>query len=160
MISHIAAVSKNGVIGNKGELPWHLPEDLKYFKAKTLNRAIIMGRKTFESLGKPLPKRLNIVVSRDPDYQAEGCRSFTSVQDAIAFCKDSREWSEEIFIVGGGEIYKHTLDMADRLYLTLIDKEFNGDARYPDWNKDFKLVSEDKRSENGVDYSFCIFEPK
>lgn len=160
MISHIAAVSKNRVIGNKGELPWSLPEDLKYFKAKTLNRPIIMGRKTYESLGRPLPKRLNVVISRDPNYKAEGCHTFTNVESAIAFCKTQAEWGSEIFIVGGGEIYKQTLPIADRLYLTLIDKEFSGDAGYPDWKQNFALVSEDPRTENGINYSFCVFDKK
>ncbi|MCB0394744.1 MAG: dihydrofolate reductase, partial [Bdellovibrionales bacterium] len=107
MLSHIAAVGKNRAIGTSGDLPWHIPEDLKYFKSKTKGHIILMGRKTFESLGvhKPLPNRLNVVVTRDNKYTAEGAFVFTDLELAIQFCESkTSEWPEEIFICGGGEI--------------------------------------------------------
>ena len=108
ILSQIAAMAKNRVIGNKGQLPWNLPDDLKFFKAKTKGRIIVMGRKTFESLPKPLPHRLNVVVTRQEDYQTpEGVPCFGSIDEALSFCKTQTDkWGKEVFIIGGGEIYK------------------------------------------------------
>ena len=129
MICHIAALSKNRVIGDKGDLPWRLPEDLKYFKATTLGHCLIMGRKTFESLGRPLPKRTNVVVTRNSDWVAEGCHAFTSVNKALEFCKQQTP-DQKIFIAGGGEIFKQTLDLADQrekpLWVEVDSKKLEG----------------------------------
>jgi dihydrofolate reductase len=161
LISHVTALSSNHVIGDKGRLPWHIPEDLKFFKSITLNKCIIMGRKTYESLGKPLPNRHNVIITRNPNYEAPGCSVFSDIQEAIAYCRSlSAQYGDEIMIVGGAEIYKQTLAIADRLYLTLIEKEVSGDAHYPDWHQDFQL-SEKRESQHGdLKYAFCIFERK
>jgi dihydrofolate reductase len=161
ILSHIAAISKNLAIGANGDLPWHIPEDLKYFKDKTRGHIILMGRKSFDSLGihKPLPKRLNVVVTRDKNFQHEGAVVFHDVPSAIAFCETQiGEWPEEIFICGGAEIYTQTLPIVDRLYLTHIDAEVKGDAFYPSWDKTkFKLVSSDPR-EGNPSYKFNVYE--
>ncbi len=159
MISHIAAVSKNRVIGNQGNLPWKISEDLKYFKARTLNKCIIMGRKTYDSLGKPLPDRRNVVVTRDTTWSRPGVTVFHNVLEAIRDCqKHSEEYGEEIMIVGGAEIYTQTLFLAQRLYLTLIDEEVPGDAFYPDWQEEFELKEKVDRDDGKHKYSFCLFE--
>ena len=129
-IAMIAAMAKNRVIGLDNDMPWHLPDDLKFFKANTTGKPVIMGRKTFESIGsRPLPKRPNIVISRNPDLKLEGVQVFQSIDDALATLTES----EEVIIMGGGQLYKQMLDRADRLYLTLIDVELEGDTSFPDW---------------------------
>lgn len=161
MISHIAAVSKNRVIGNQGDLPWKISEDLKYFKERTRKKCIIMGRKTFDSIGKALPDRRNVVVTRDTSWQRPDCVVFHNVLEAIRDCqKQSATYGEEIMIVGGAEIYAQTLFLAQRLYLTLIDSEVPGDAFYPDWEQDFVLKEKVDRDDGKTKYSFCLFERK
>ena len=142
ILSHIAALGKNKVIGSKGSLPWHLPEDLKFFRQKTLGHIIVMGRKTFESFKKPLEDRLHVVVTRKKNYPvSEKIEVFNNIESAFGFCaSQSQKWGEEVFIIGGGEIYKQTLDYAHRLYLTLIDDEFDGDTKYPDYEKKFVMI--------------------
>lgn len=158
MICHIAALSNNNVIGNGGDMPWHLPEDLKFFKQKTLNHCIIMGRKTFESIGKPLPKRTNVVVTRNKNWSHEGCHAFSSIEEATAFCQEQTP-NQDIFIIGGGELYKSTLPLANRLYLTRIDTTLQGDTTYPDnWQGDFKLISEEKHENEKYKFAFCEYE--
>ncbi len=149
MISHIVAMSENRVIGAKGGIPWHISDDFKFFKATTMGCAIIMGRKTYESIGRPLPGRLNIVITRNTSYDAEGVMSFTSVEEAIAYVRNSPDkWKEEIFIVGGGEIYKQTLPIADRIYLTEVHRNIEGDTFYPEFNEsDYDLTREESRAE-------------
>ena len=161
IISHIAAIAKNKVIGVDGDLPWDLPEDMKFFRQKTSGHIIVMGRKTFESFPKPLKNRLHVVITRQEDYKApEGVKVFTDINKALEFCKTQTDkWGEEVFIIGGGEIYKQTLDQADQLYLTLIDKEYPGDAKYPNFEKDFILSDKDDRFEP-LPFSFCIFSKK
>lgn len=161
MISHIAALSKNRVIGSHGGLPWRLSEDLKYFKAMTLNKCVIMGRKTFESLGRPLPSRRNVVITRDREWGHPDCDVFHDIDSAIEHCKRlHRTFGDEIMIAGGGEIFKQTLSLADRLYLTIIDTDFIGDAFYPEWEQDFTLVEQKPSEEKGLHFTFCIFERK
>ena len=129
-IAMIAAMAKNRTIGLDNDMPWHLPDDLKFFKANTTGKPVIMGRKTFESIGsRPLPNRPNIVISRNPDLKLEGVQVFQSIDDAIA----AYQSVEEVIIMGGGQLYKQMLERADRLYLTLIDVELNGDTAFPDW---------------------------
>lgn len=156
-ICHIVAASLNRVIGIKNGLPWHIPEDLKYFKDKTKGKVIIMGRKTYESINKkPLPNRANLLVSRTIK-EAPGFHCFTSIEDAIIFAKNMGTYDlSEIFIVGGGEIYKDTMKIVDRIYYTEIGHIVdNGEVFYPEIPlKEFELVSEDKRP----GYNFMVFD--
>ncbi|MCA9411627.1 MAG: dihydrofolate reductase, partial [Candidatus Omnitrophica bacterium] len=115
-ISIIVAVAKNGIIGKENDLPWRLSEDLKHFKRTTLGKPVIMGRKTYESVGKPLPGRRNIVVSRNPSYEAEGCEVAHSIEEAIDWTMDA----DEVMILGGGRLYSDALPLTDRIYLTQV----------------------------------------
>lgn len=126
-VSMIAAVARNGVIGRNNTLPWHLPEDLKRFRALTMGHHIIMGRKTYESLGRLLPGRTTVIVSRNPAYRVEGAIVVESLPKAIAACGQD----PEIFVIGGAQLYREALPRADRLYLTQIDADFDGDAHFP-----------------------------
>lgn len=133
-LSLIAAMSENRVIGIQNRLPWNLPEDLKRFKRLTSGHPVIMGRKTFESIGRPLPNRENIVISRQPGLAIAGVRSAISLEAAIEMAQERTEKSQtEIFVIGGAEIYQLALPLAERLYLTIIQKSFEGDATFPDW---------------------------
>ncbi len=127
MLSLIVAMARNRVIGAGGKLPWHLPADLKRFKEITMGRPVIMGRKTFESIGKPLPGRTNIVVTRRRSWTAKGCRVAHSLEEAIAAAGEG-----EVFVIGGGELYAAALPQADRLYLTEVDADVPGDVRFPE----------------------------
>ena len=129
-IALIAAMANNNVIGKDNDMPWHLPDDLKFFKSKTVGKPVIMGRKTFESIGsRPLPNRPNFVVSRNSDLKLEGVEVFSSVDDVLATLSNV----DEVIIMGGGQLYKEMLPRADRLYLTLIDAEIEGDTFFPNW---------------------------
>ncbi|WP_127470243.1 type 3 dihydrofolate reductase [Thiomicrorhabdus aquaedulcis] len=138
-IALIAAMTHDRVIGLDNDMPWHLPDDLKFFKATTLGKPVIMGRKTFESIGsKPLPNRLNIVISRNPDFKVQGVHLFTSVALALQDLPGLVDISTnnfEVIIMGGGQLYAQMLPQADRLYLTLIDANINGDTYFPDWQE-------------------------
>lgn len=161
IISQIAALAKNKVIGSEGGLPWDIPEDMKYFRDKTAGHIIVMGRKTFESFPKPLKNRLHVVITRQKDYPVpEGVHVFQDIASALEFCKGKTDqWGQEVFIIGGGEIYKQSLLQSDYLYLTLIDGEFPGDTRFPDYEKDFVLT--DKEDHFGpINFSFCLFKRK
>ena len=129
IISAIAATAKNNVIGKDNQIPWYLPNDLAWFKRKTLNHCVIMGRHSFRSLGRPLPKRTNIVVTRDPYFTADGVLIAHSVEAALGLAYDLGE--EEAFITGGGQIYQESLDLWDKVYLTQIDLETEGDTFFP-----------------------------
>jgi len=131
-VSLIAALSRNQVIGIENRLPWHIPADLKFFKRTTLGKPVIMGRKTYESIGKPLPGRLNLVVTRDRTYQPAGVTVVYSLEEAIA---QGRARSAEVMVIGGAEIYRQALPMADNLYLTEVDLEIEGDAYFPAFDK-------------------------
>lgn len=161
MISIIAAVGGNRVIGKNNELLWRIPDDLKHFKELTSGHPVIMGRKTWESLPekfRPLSGRTNIVVTRNADYKAEG----VIVTDSLKFALSAAEranGANEIFIIGGGEIYKEALTLADRLYLTLIEDETIGDTFFPPYENIFiKKVSEEKKDFNGLKYSWLTLE--
>ncbi|RRB00036.1 dihydrofolate reductase [Larkinella rosea] len=133
LISLIAAVAENGVIGQDNDLVWHLPDDFKYFKQTTSAHPILMGRKTFESLGKPLPNRLNVVITRNPAFQPEGAVVVDSLEKAI---EEARKTGiAEAFVIGGAEIYRQAIGSADRLYLTEVKASYEGDARFPDFDK-------------------------
>lgn len=128
IVSAVVAVSENGVIGKDNQLPWRLPSDLKFFKQLTTGHVVIMGRKTFESIGKPLPNRRNLVISRNPDYPAEGVEVFTSLVAALKACLGE----DEVFVIGGATIYEKAfdLDLVDRIYMTIVHGEFEGDAHF------------------------------
>jgi dihydrofolate reductase len=160
MIAHIVAAAKNNVIGVDNGLPWDIPEDMKWFRDRTKGRALIMGRKTFESVGHPLPNRLNVVVTRQADYKApEGVVVKPSIEEAIEHCKPIiGNYHNELFIIGGGEIYKQSLPLVDTIYLTRIHHDVEGDATYPEVPQDqFKLVEQIDRTEP-VEFSFLTFK--
>jgi dihydrofolate reductase len=132
-LSMIAAMGKNRVIGKDNDMPWHLPADLQHFKKTTLGSPIIMGRKTYDSIGRPLPGRLNIILSRNTKLKIEGCSVVNSLDDALVLANETE--ATEIFITGGAHLYNTFLENADRLYLTLIDEEFEGDTYFPDYTQ-------------------------
>lgn len=159
-ISLIAACANNGVIGYKNNLPWHLSADLKRFKELTLNKTVIMGRKTYDSIGKPLPNRENIIVTRDHSFQANGCIIAHSLQEAI-----TQAHHDEIMIIGGATIYQQAFSIADRLYLTRIHLNPEGDAFFPEWDiADWQLVSTEKHpldpETNPIAFTFEIYVRK
>lgn len=127
----IAAMANNRVIGLDNKMPWHLPADLQHFKKVTTGKPVIMGRKTFESIGRPLPGRRNIIITRNSEYTAQGIETVTTPEAALKLVCDV----EEVMIIGGGNIYEQFLPKADRLYLTFIDLDVNGDTQFPDYNK-------------------------
>lgn len=133
-LSAIAAMAANRVIGSAGELPWSIPEDMKFFKEKTAGHIILMGRKTFDSFkGRLLPRRLHVVITRQKDFKAPGTHVFQSVDEALEFCAtQTAQWGDEVFVIGGGEIYKALLPSTEIIYLTEIHESFNGDARFPE----------------------------
>lgn len=151
MIKIIVAMSKNRVIGDSNTLIWHLPEDLKRFRQLTTGNTIVMGRKTYESIGKPLPNRRSIIITRDPDYSAEGCEVVNSLEEALLLSNN------DCFIIGGGEIYRQVIDIADRIYLTVINKEFEGDTSFPEL-KDWVEISYEDFSNDDFEYSFIQYE--
>jgi dihydrofolate reductase len=157
MISMIFAIGKNNALGYKNKMPWHLPADLAYFKKITLGQPVIMGRKTFESLGKPLPGRTNIVITRNKDFSHEGCIVIDSINMAKELVKD-----KEAFIIGGAEIYKAFLPIADKMYITEIDSEFEADVFFPeiDYSK-WKLVSNEPGitdERNPYNFKFLVYQ--
>lgn len=152
----IVATASNGVIGKDGAIPWHQPADLKYFKSVTLDKAIIMGRKTWESLGRPLPKRRNMVLTRDSNYVAEGAEVFSSLDKALQEVE-----ANEAVIIGGAEIYKFALPSVKTLWWTKVKAEVEGDACFPEVDlSEFELVSEipfGKDDKNPYDMDFLIY---
>ena len=160
MISHIVAVSENDVIGVNNDLPWEIPEDMKFFRDKTKGRAMIMGRKTYESVGHPLPGRLSIIITRNKDYKVDSPLAVVQpdLKSAIAYAKAQvSKWGEEIFIIGGGEIFKESMNEVDVIYLTRIHKNYDGDIKYPKVDtKKFELVEERARTEP-VPFTFLTY---
>lgn len=156
-ISIISALAKNRVIGINNSLPWRLPEDLKYFKSLTLGHHILMGRKTYESIGKPLPGRTTVIITRSNYPAPEGVKIAHSLAEAIDVSRDD----EEIFFVGGAELYAQALPLADRLYLTEIQMEVQGDAWFPDYDKSkWKETARERRhnEESGLEYHFVTYD--
>ena len=140
MISLIAAVARNRVIGAGNRLIWHISEDLRHFKTITSGHPVIMGRKTFESLGRPLPNRPNVVISRQTDYRAEGCIVVDSLVNALLLFPAA----EEVFIIGGAQIYAQALPFADRFYLTEVGADYSGDTYFPEWDRsEWRLTEQD-----------------
>jgi len=149
----IAAMAKNRVIGKGNAIPWHIPGEQQRFKGMTMGHTLIMGRKTFESIGRPLPGRKTIVVSRNPEYRAPGCFVAQSLTAAIALCPKE----ETIFIAGGGQIYQEALPLAESIYLTVLDREVVGDILFPEFDPDqFRTISTE-RVESTEPYTFTIF---
>jgi dihydrofolate reductase len=157
MISLLVAHDPDRVIGKDNELPWHIPEDLAYFKKMSMGKAMVMGRKTFDSIGRPLPGRLNIIVTRNRAYTAEGAIVVHDLQEAIA---KAQEFSDEVMIIGGAEIFQTTMEIANRLYITYIQKKFEGDTFFPSYGSEWKLTSssEDHITEDGIPYTFLVYE--
>ncbi|OOF46451.1 type 3 dihydrofolate reductase [Rodentibacter trehalosifermentans] len=159
IFSLIVATTLNGVIGKDNQMPWHLPADLAWFRKNTTGKPVIMGRKTFESIGRPLPKRVNIVLSRKP-YEHDGIIWKNSLESAVDFVKDS----EEIMLIGGGELFKQYLPQADKLYLTQIQTEIEGDTFFPiinwdEWHIEFEEYRK-KDENNPYDCRFLILVRK
>lgn len=143
-LSLIVAMDQNRLIGKNNDLPWRLPADLRHFKSKTMGHPVLMGRKTYESIGKPLPGRTNIVMTRDEAWTAEGCIVVHSIEQAIAYVENDCS-EREIMVMGGAEIYNQALPQADKLYITKIDDSFEGDTHFPPiTEEDWRLVYEMK----------------
>lgn len=154
----VAVAGSKRVIGKAGGMPWHIPEELKRFKEITLGHPIIMGRRTYESIGKVLPGRTNIVITRDQSYLEEGIIVVHSLEEALRFAQN-QSGNDEVFVIGGGEIYRQALPLADKLYLTVIDREIEGDTFFPDYSEFKKVVwqSEEQQSD-GFKYRFLELE--
>ena len=159
-ISIIVALDEGLVIGNEGGMPWHLPADLKVFKAATMGKPIIMGRSTYESIGKALPGRTNIVITRNTDFEAAGCRVAHSIEGALDIAK--AESAEEAMIIGGANLYRQIFENADRLYLTLVKAEPEGDAWFPQIElQQWREIERDTHKadeRNEYDYDFVVLE--
>lgn len=154
MISIIVAVTKNNVIGNKGTMPWNIKGEQRRFKELTTGHTIIVGRKTFEAEGKPLPNRKTIIISKTKNIEFENCVTVKSLEEALELAKDERE----IFIAGGGAIYKQALPMTDKIYLTIIDKVIEGDVYFPEINKEEFVKTYEERIEGEIPYTYYTYE--
>jgi dihydrofolate reductase len=158
------AMARNRTIGRDNALPWHLPEDLKFFKRVTMGKPIIMGRKTWDSIGRPLPGRCNIVISRNKDFKADGIEAVSSLQQALSLAEQIllRDSSDEVCVIGGAEIYAQALPQADRLYLTQVHADVAGDTFFPqfDMSQWQEVEREDfaASGDNLYDYSFLVLE--
>ena len=153
----IAALGQNGVIGVDNRLPWRLSEDLKHFKALTLGHPVLMGRKTFESLGRPLPGRRNIVITRNPECRLEGAEIAHSLEQALALC----EGADEVFFIGGADLYRQALPLVQRLYLTEVDASPPGDAFFPSFDRArWRESARDRRRDeaSGLEYAFVTYD--
>jgi dihydrofolate reductase len=162
IISCIVATAHNGVIGRNNDIPWYLPADLQYFKKTTLGHTIIMGRNCYASIGRPLPKRTNIIVSRDPFFISSNCSIARTIPQALSIAHKNGE--KEVFIIGGGQIYEQTKDLWDKIYLTEVDYNTDGDVFFPEMNwNEWTLQSEErhqKDEKNDFDYTFKVFIKK
>ncbi len=148
-------MSDNRVIGNNNELIWKLSSDLKRFKQLTTGHPVVMGRKTYESIGKPLPNRRNIIITRNSEYEVEGCETVSSLEEALLLTNN------DCFIIGGGEIYKQSLEVADKIYLTLVHKDFEGDTTFPELGKEWATIDTkdfDADEKNEYNYSFIEYD--
>ncbi|HHX8578050.1 TPA: type 3 dihydrofolate reductase [Vibrio diabolicus] len=157
IISMIAAMTDNRIIGKDNQMPWHLPADFAWFKRCTMGKPVVMGRKTYESIGRPLPGRLNIVISRDETLKIEGVTTVTSIEQALEVAGDV----EEVMIIGGGAIYAACLPMANKLYVTHIEAAIDGDTQFPDWGDEFKeTYSETYQADekNAYNMRFTVLE--
>lgn len=159
MISMIVAMDRNRVIGNDNRIPWHLPADLAYFKKITMGHPVIMGRKTFESIGKPLPGRENVILTQNKDYQSEGCIILHSIAEVLDFCG-----GKDVFIIGGAQIYQTLFHYSERLYITFIEANFTGDSVFPEIDpRKWDLISKtpgERNEKNPYEFYFLIYERK
>jgi len=156
-ISIIVAVAKNNVIGNKNKLLWHIPEDLKRFKSLTTGHHILMGQNTYESIGKVLPNRTSVVLSFEKDYRVDGAFVFNDIEKALNFVNKRDE--KELFVIGGGMIYKELLPKASKIYMTKVIKNYEGDTRFPEINKkDWKETFNEKHLNDDPQFEFVILE--
>lgn len=158
-LSAVVAMSENRVIGKNNQLPWRLPADLKHFKTITSGSPIVMGRKTYESIGRPLPNRTNIILTRNQHFHAPGCLVVSSLNEALSLVPSS---AKEIFIIGGAEIYQQLLAHIQRIYLTIVHHEFEGDAYFPELNMkewhEIERIHHQQDQNNHYAYSFVILE--
>lgn len=154
IVSIIAAIGKNRELGKNNKLLWDIPEDLNHFRSITAGHAVIMGRKTHESIGRVLPKRINIVITRDANYISEGCEICSSLDEALNLAEKSGE--TEVFVIGGGEIYKQAIGLVDKLYLTVVDSTFDADTFFPEYSGFNRVISEEKHKD--ANYSYTFFE--
>lgn len=163
-VSLIVAMSQNRVIGRQNQMPWHLPDELKYFKRVTMGKPVVMGRNTFESIGKPLPGRPNIIVTRNPDYDADGISIVASVEESLELAEQltERDANAEVMVIGGAQIFAVTLPLADRLYLTEVHAVVDGDVFFPEFSPiDWRLVSREDHAADGANpyaYSVLVLE--
>lgn len=162
LLSQVVAAAENNAIGKSNQLLWTLPNDMKFFKNTTWGMPVIMGRKTYESLGKPLTGRINIVITRQHDWQPEGIRVVHDIKEAMSAAAESD--AREAFIIGGGEIYKQTLPITNRVYLTRVHTSIEGDTYFPEMNKaDWELLSQldfTADAKHAYDYSFQVWQRK
>ncbi|MEZ9230027.1 type 3 dihydrofolate reductase [Vibrio amylolyticus] len=157
IISMVAAMADNRIIGKDNQMPWHLPADFSWFKRCTMGKPVVMGRKTYDSIGRPLPGRLNIVISRDENLSIEGVTTVTSIEEAIKVSGDV----EEVMIIGGGAIYKACLPIANKLYVTHIEADIDGDTQFPNWGDEFTEIYSEKYTadeKNAYNLRFTILE--
>ncbi len=156
-ISMISAIArKDRAIGFQNALLWHIPEDFKHFKETTSGHAVIMGENTYRSIGRPLPNRTNIILSLTPNFSPEGCIVVQSIEEALIKAKEVER--DEIFIIGGASIYRQFLPYADRLYLTLVEGDFEADTFFPDYSEFTKVLSEKKQDDGKYQFSFVVLE--
>jgi dihydrofolate reductase len=157
-IAAITAMSENRVIGKNNQLPWHLPADLRYFKKLTMGRPILLGRRTYESIGRPLPGRCNVVISRDPTFQAPGCVVAKSIETALS----AVSYSDEVYVIGGAQLYAEMLPRTQRLYITLVHQKMEGDTFFPEVDKyQWRQTSREDHpadEENIYPYSFIVLD--
>jgi dihydrofolate reductase len=160
IVTMVVAIGENNAIGKNNELLWNLPKDLRHFKTITSGHTVIMGRKTFESVGKPLPKRRNIIITRNTEFAVEGAEVVHTIEDALELCKAD----EEVFIIGGAEIYKMAMQHTDKIYLTVVHENFEADAFFPeiDWNLWVETASEKHLPDekNNLSFTFSTLERK
>jgi len=160
IVSAIVATAKNGVIGHNNEIPWYLPADLAYFKRTTINHPVIMGRNTFHSIGRPLPKRTNIVITRDPFFSADGILVAHDLEGALSLAEQTG--AEEAFIIGGGQIYRNSMEYWDKIYLTEVDMTVDGDTFFPETNpEEWREISRETHTpdeKNEHPYSFVVLQ--
>lgn len=158
MISLIVAMDENRVIGFENKMPWHLPADLAYFKKTTIGHPIVMGRKTFQSIGRPLPNRTNLILTRDQSFRSEGCQVVHNIEEVIQIAK-----KEALFVIGGAEIYKQFLPYAKKIYITQIIESFHGDTFFPELTDEWQLIAterNEKDQKNDYRYEFQVYQKK
>jgi dihydrofolate reductase len=155
-LSIIAAVAENRAIGKNNQLLWHIPEDMRHFRELTTGHVVIMGQKTYESIGRPLPNRTNIVLTQDKNFEAGGCVVCYSLEESLARAKELEQ--EEVFVIGGGMVYQQTLPLADRLYLTLVRGDFEGDVFFPDYSEFQRELSREEKKYGQYRYDFLVLE--